>query len=622
MSTPWKYEKERILHQRLIYLIGIFIFIIFLLICRMFYLQIICGDKYKEMSDKNRISVRLTLPGRGYIYDRNGVKLAENRKTFQAVLFREESKTYRQSIENFQKLIPLEEDELIRIDKEIKHKRQYMPIRVKNNLSFEEAALIQLNAPDLKGIRIEEELTRFYPLKENAAHLIGYVSFLTEKDVSDDKDSPLLDLPGYRIGRIGVEKGWEKTLQGMPGMRETEVNAFGRSIRVLKEENAQKGENLTLTIDSRLQEFALKAMGEEAGSAIVMDVHSGAILALVSAPSFDSNIFTRPIPQKIWNPLIQDEKKPLQNKAINGLYSPGSIFKLVVALAGLESGHITASRKVFCSGRTQIGKQYFHCWKRGGHGALTIEEALMHSCDVYFYELAQEIGWKKIISVAKRLGYGVESSLNLTGEKAGILPSQEWKKAKFKDNWRRGDTLNLSIGQGFLSATPLQMVLATARIANGGYAVEPGLVLGQIRQKTSESLGFSPYHLKLIRSGMSMVVNKNGGTAYKARFDINGQKMAGKTASTQVRRITMKEREKGVRSQEDLPWKYRDHAMFTAFAPLDNPQFAVIVAVEHGGGGSKTAAPIASQILQETLRLYPNGLTERKSDDMNNTKTN
>ena len=610
-SAWWKYEKERMISQRLFWLIVFFAVLFMILIGRMFYLQIVKGDVYLAMADKNRISVRLTLPARGYIYDRNGVKLAENQKTFQAVLFREDTNDYKKTLENFQKIIPLDEDELERIHKEIKRKKAFMPVRIKNNLSFEEMALIQLNSADLKGIQTEEEITRYYPLKEYTAHAVGYVSFLTEKDMSDDKDSPLLDLVGYRIGRVGVEEGWENTLQGTPGMRKTEINAYGRSVRMLENKKPVKGENLTLTIDSELQEFAVKTMGEESGSVIVMDIHTGEILTLVSTPSYDTNIFTKPIPKKIWADLIGNEKRPLQNKAINGVYSPGSIFKLIVALAGLESGHITQDKKVFCSGKTKIGNQYFHCWRRWGHGKVNLEEALMHSCDVYFYELAQEIGSDKILEVTRRLGFGEKVGLNLTGEKAGLVPSRQWKKEKLKDNWRLGDTLNLSIGQGFLNVTPIQLVKAVSEIANGGYPIQPHIIKNDdvSNNVQNQTPLFKKTHLKLVHSGMNMVVNNKKGTGYASRFDLDGQKMAGKTASIQVRRISMKERESGVLSQDKLPWKYRDHAMFAAFAPVNNPRYAIIVAVEHGGGGSRTAAPIAGQILKETLRLYP---TEEK----------
>lgn len=613
MSTLWKYERMRILSQRMLALIGIFLLLVVALIARLFYLQIIEGDKYLRMAEKNRTAIHQTLPPRGYIYDRNGVKLAENRKTFLAVLMREQAPDYRKTLENFQKVIPLDEEELVRIEKEIKRKRPFMPIRIKDNLSFEEAAKIQLNAPDLMGIQTQEETTRLYPLGMQAAHVVGYVSLLTEKDMVNDPESPLLDLPGYRIGRVGAEEAFESVLQGKPGMRKTEINALGRSMRVLMEEKAQKGENMTLTIDARLQDFALRAMGDEAGSVVVTDIYTGEILALVSTPAFDSNVFTMPIPTKVWRGLIDNEKKPLQNKAINGIYSPGSIFKLVVALAGLETGQITKERRIFCSGRIEIGNHFFHCWKKGGHGHLTLEEALMHSCDVYFYQVAQEIGPDKILEVAHRLGFGELTGIGLTGEKKGLLPSRAWKKERYDEGWRLGDTLNLSIGQGYLSVTPVQIARAVAQIVNGGYPITLRLVKTEnpkrddISDKTrsSEKLGFKSSHIQLIKSGMNMVVNKPGGTGYRARLNLNGQTMGGKTASTQVRRISMKERKSGVISQDKLPWKYRDHAMFAAFAPVEKPRFVVIVAVEHGGGGARTAAPIASRIMREVLRLYP-----------------
>lgn len=605
MSTPWKYERIRILHKRVLALIGIFTLLISILVIRLFYLQIIEGNKYRQLAEKNRTSLRLTLPTRGIIYDRNGVRLAENNKKFQAVLIREETKNYRKTLDNFRRLISLDDEEFYRIEKEMKRKRAFMPIRIKDNLTFNEAALVQMNASDLIGIHIEEETTRLYPFKEDVSHVVGYVSLLTEKDMEKDPNNPLLDLPGYRIGRIGIEEAFQSRLKGKPGMRKTEINAYGRSVRVMEEEKSQKGHNLTLTIDTRLQKFATERMGDEAGAVVVLDVHTGEILTMVSTPSFDSNVFTMPISTKVWKSIINNEKKPLQNKAINGMYSPGSIFKLVVALAGLESGHITPHRKIFCSGRLQLGNQYFHCWKRYGHAHLTIEEALMHSCDIYFYQVAQEIGAEKILEVAQRLGFGEETHTFLTGEKSGLLPSAEWKKARYKDDWRMGDTLNLSIGQGFLMATPLQMARAVAQIANGGKKLRITLLKDDHIKSTTMDLGFNKRHIQIIKNGMNMVVNKKGGTAHKVRFDINGQKMAGKTASTQVRRISMKERHLGVISQEQLPWKYRDHGMFGAFAPISNPRYAIVVVVEHGGGGSISAAPIASDILQEVLRLYP-----------------
>ena len=604
MSAPWKYEKDRIFIRRLIALLGIFFLLILVLISRVFYLQILQGDRYRLLADKNRTSIRLTLPSRGNIFDRNGVKLAENKKNFQAVLIKEEALDIQQSLENFEKIISLDEDEKLRIQKEIKRKRPFMAIRIKDGLSFSEAAALHLNAPDLMGIHIEEDLIRSYPLKETNAHLIGYVSLMNDKDLEENPDNPLADLPGYRIGRTGLENSFEDSLKGIPGVRKREVNAYGRSVRVLEETPALKGESLNLTIDTRLQEIALKALGKESGSAIVMDVNTGEILAMVSSPSYDTNIFTMPVPVKVWRSLIDNEKRPLQNKALTGTYSPGSIFKLVVALAALENKVIHPHKKFYCGGKITIGNHDFHCWKHGGHGMLDLEDALMHSCDVYFYEIAQQIGAEKIIEMAKRLGLGAPVEIGIKGEREGLLPTNEWKKKRFNDSWRTGDTVNLSIGQGFLTTTPMQLAFMTAQIANGGKKIKPHLIQGRGLNE-SKSLGLKQSNLNLIKRGMNKVVNYEKGTAYRSRINVNGEKMAGKTASTQVRRISKKERAKGIIKQEDLPWKYRDHGIFAAFAPVQNPRFAIVVMIEHGGGGSSSAAPVAAKILAETLKLYP-----------------
>lgn len=603
--SVWKYQKTQVLTKRVLALGFIFFLLSLILAARLFYLQVLQGDKYKLMAEKNRLSVRLTLPSRGYIYDRNGVKLAENKKTFQAVLIKEQAKDYKATLDKFSKLIPLEQEERERIEKEISKKRAYMPVRVRENLSFEEMSMLQVNTPDLPGIMIEEGMTRFYGQGEASTHVVGYVSLLTDKDVEGDRDNPLLDLPGYRIGRLGIEQFFEETLKGTPGIRKTEVNAFGRSVRVLENKPPIPGEDIHLTIDSRLQKYGMEVFGEESGSLILTNVQTGEILALISAPSFDPNLFTVPLSVKDWKALSSNKKNPLQNKALSGLYSPGSTFKIVMSLAGLEGGQITLNNKVFCSGKVTLGSHLFHCWKRAGHGALNVVEALKHSCDVYFYEMAQKIGVDRIVSVASRLGFGQLVDIELKGEKKGLLPSRDWKRQVKNDGWRMGDTLNLSIGQGFLNTTPIQLAKMITQVANGGYETKLTLIKRPVDmlETPKKSLGFNQSHLKIVQEGLNKVVNEERGTAHAARFNYNGQTMAGKTASTQVRRITMKERMEGIKKQEDLPWEYRDHAMFVAYAPVDKPRYAVAVVVEHGGGGSRTAAPVASKILKEALRL-------------------
>lgn len=601
--SVWKYKKTQVFTHRMLALSGFFFILILVLAGRLFYLQVLQGEKYRLMAEKNRLSVRLTLAPRGYIYDRNGVKLAENKKTFQAVLIKEQTPDYKETLAKFSKLLPLEEDELNRIEKEIKRKRAFMPVRVRDNLTFEQMSLLQVNAPDLPGISIEEGISRNYPQGASSTHAVGYVSLLNEQDLKGDTDSNLQDLPGYRIGRIGIEQAFEETLQGVPGIRKTEVNAFGRSVRVLENKLPVPGQDVHLTIDSRLQKYAMEIFGEEAGSLIVVDVQTGEILTLFSAPSFDPNLFTVPLSVKDWRALASNPKNPLQNKALNGLYSPGSVFKIIMTLAGLEGGQITARNTVFCNGKVHLGNQLFHCWKKQGHGHVNVVEAIKHSCDVYFYEMAQKIGVDQIVSVAARLGFGELVGIEIKGEKKGLLPSRMWKETVKGDGWRMGDTLNLSIGQGFINTTPLQLAKFVSEIA-GGNQLNLTLVRKDVREtKNPKPVGIAKKYLNVVREGMDKVVNEQGGTAYGSRFNYRGQMMAGKTASTQVWRISLKEREEGVKKQEDLPWQYRDHAMFVAFAPTDKPRYAVAVVVEHGGGGSRTAAPIASKMLREVLRL-------------------
>lgn len=610
--SVWRYEKAQVFGTRLALLAVVFVLMGCVIMGRIFYLQIIEGDKYTVLADKNRISVRRLVPQRGVVFDRQGRRLAENKKNFQAVLVREEAKDYKKTLAAFERLIPLSDEEHERILKDVRRKKAFMSVRLKENLTFDEVALIQVNAPDLPGIQIEEGLMRHYPYGTSTAPVVGYVSLVNEQDEALTLNDPFLEIAGYRIGRTGVEQAFEETLRGTPGLERKEVNAFGRSVGMLEKYPPKAGTDLFLTIDAELQKHALKILGNEAAAAVVMDVTNGDILAFVSAPTYDANVFTMPISTKNWEKLLYNKKRPLQNKALTGVYSPGSIFKLVVALAGLESGDITEKTTVECTGKTKLNDHIFHCWKRHGHGKMTLQTALMHSCDVYFYEMAQKIGPEKIIETARRLGFGEKVQTDLPGEKSGLVPTPTWKLHAKKDAWRTGDTLNLSIGQGFLNATPLQIVTAVAQIANGGYRLHPTFIRqtavpasdAKAPKTNGEKLGFDPYHVALVKKGMYDVVNKERGTAHGARFDLNGLKMAGKTASTQVRRITMKERLQGVKSQDDLPWEYRDHAIFAAYAPADKPRYAVVVLVEHGGGGARTAAPMAAEILKETLRRF------------------
>jgi penicillin-binding protein 2 len=383
-----------------------------------------------------------------------------------------------------------------------------------------------------------------------------------------------------------------------------EVNAYGRVMKEIERDVGSEGQSMQISIDSRLQKAAYKAFGEHSGAAVVLDVRTGEILALVSTPSFDPNLFTNGISYKHWDELLNNERTPLINKAVSGQYSPGSTFKIVVALAALEAGVVDVDTHFNCLGGMDIGSNRFHCWKHVGHGPLNIIEALKYSCDIYFYEAAMRVGIDKIHDMALKLGMGQTLDVGLDNQKSGLIPSQEWKKKTKGTFWTKGDTANAGIGQGYVLATPLQLATMLARVVNGGYAVKPTFFKPSAKELSKiKRLDISRRHIEIVKQGMFDVVNAIDGTARKARFNLDGVKMGGKTGTTQVRRISMRERRTGIIREENLPWRLRNHALFVGFTPIEKPRYAVAVVVEHGSSGAAVAAPIASAILQEALRL-------------------
>ncbi len=594
-------DKGKVLINRSLILGGVELFLLLCLIFRLYYLQVYQADKYKTLADENRISTRLLVPPRGVIYDRHGVMLATNRQNFQVMIVAEQTTNVQETLDALKKIMPISEAEEERVKKDLKKNRSFVPIKIKDNLSWEEVSKIQLNAPDLPGIIIDEGLSRYYPYGEKTAHVIGYVSSVSETDVKDD---PLLEVPGFKIGKAGIEKLYEKKLRGRGGNLKLEVNAFGRVMKEIERIDGIPGERIDLSIDARLQNKAYELFGEESGAAIMLDVNNGEILAFVSVPAYDPNLLTQGLSAKEWSELNKNERKPLMNKALAGQYSPGSTFKMIVALAALESGVITPQTRSFCAGRMFLGDHAFHCWKHNGHGYLDVVQALQHSCDIFFYETAQKLGINRIAEMARKFGLGRKVDVGLENEKEGLIPDTEWKLRRFGEPWQQGESLISGIGQGYILTTPIQLATMTARIANGGYEVVPTFT----KKDKGSPLNFKKMpinssYISLVKQGMYDVVNAPGGTALGSRFDFHGLKMAGKTGTTQVRRITMKERQTGIIRQEDLPWKYRNHALFVGYAPHDNPRYAVAVLVEHGRGGSAVAAPIGSKLLLEALKL-------------------
>ena len=597
-------DKLRILLKRSLVMFSVNIFLLFVLVGRLYYLQVYQGEKYALLADSNRFSTRLLVPPRGSMNDRNGIELATNIQNFQAMLIAEQVRgSIDTLLQEISPILSLSPEDVARIRKDIARHRRFAPVKIKDNLSWEEVAALMLDNHRWPGLVIDQGLVRSYPFREYTAHPLGYVGSVSEKDLKNS-DAPLLQVPGFKIGKSGFEKTYDESLRGTEGSLKYEVNAYGRIMREIEKIDGTKGKDLDLTIDIRLQQAAYDAFGDEAGAAVVLDVHTGEILAFVSAPGFDPNLFVDGISVKNWNNLLYDEKTPLTDKAISGQYSPGSTFKIVVALAALEAGVIDDKTSFFCSGRMKLGNHLFHCWKHYGHGRQTLVEAIKNSCDIFFYEVALRLGIEKIADMARRFGLGSRIDVGLENEKAGLIPDKEWKLRRFGEPWQQGESVISGIGQGYILTTPLQLATMVARIANGGYEVKPTFT--KVKDKsTIRKIDVADENIKLVKDGMFAVVNIPGSTAYRSHFDYNGQMMSGKTGSTQVRRITMKERQTRVLKQNELPWKYRDHGLFIAYAPHDNPRYAVAVLVEHGGGGSSAAAPIASKLLLETLKLDP-----------------
>lgn len=613
MSLKRENPRTRIFSRRTAMLLGGQVGLFTMLAGRMYYLQVIESEKYKVLSDENRINVRLVAPPRGRILDRHGQVLAVNQLNYRVVVIPEQTGSVAATLDVISNILNLTEGERRRILREVARKRRFLPITIRDNLSWEEVARIAVNAQDLPGVTIDSGSSRYYPHGPELAHLIGFVAPPSEKDLTGD---PLLELPDFRIGRDGVERAYDLVMRGRAGTTQLEVNAAGRPIRELSRVEGEPGHDVRLTIDLHLQrKLGERLAHEESAAAVLIGVDTGEILALASSPSYDPNDFSKGIPAPLWRSLNSDFRHPLNNKAVSGTFAPGSTFKMMTAIAALEAGVIMPEQHVFCRGYVELGDAKFHCWKKGGHGAVDLIDGIKYSCDVYFYELARRTGIDKIAEVARRFGFGQTVGIDLPNEKSGLIPTRAWKRATFGAAWAQGESLVNGIGQGYITATPLQLAIMTARLVNGGYAVVPHLTLDHINGRNVAgrpvqswpSVGVSPQIINLVLRGTRAVVNDPRGTAFKARI-IDKQNpqftMGGKTGTAQVRRITEEERRVGLRKLEQIPWRERDHALFVGYGPVDDPKYAIAVVVEHGGGGSAVAAPIARDILHETMLRY------------------
>ena len=577
---------------------------------RLYQLQILEGDEYATRAEDNRVNQRLLAPLRGRILDRFGIELANNRRNYRVLLIPEQAaQGVDQALDTIGRIIVLTDHDRQRILHDIAQNKRFVPVTVAENLSWDEFARVNLHLPYLSGIQPDVGETRDYPFSASLSHVIGYVAAVSPDDKKYD-DDPMLDLPGFRIGKRGIEKAFDEQVRGTAGVSRVEVNAYGRVIRELGHDAGTPGSDVYLTIDQQVQNFVMQRMGDESAACVVMDVSNGDVIALGSTPGYDPNLFNVGITPTQWHALLSNDHNPLMNKAISGAYPPGSTFKPAMALTAIGDG-LPKDFSVVCTGSISLGNYQFHCWKKGGHGRMNLRDGIKHSCDVFFYTVAKWLGIDRMEAGARKLGLGHQTGIEIPGEVAGVIPSRAWKLAKFGVPWQEGETYNTGIGQGYVTTTPLQLCTLAARIASGN-EVSPRIarVVGHAAQQrpTLKRLDFTDEAIAAVQSGMNAVCNEPGGTAYGFRIPNPGFEMAGKTGTAQVRHISKEEHVTGVRKNGSLPWNLRDHGLFISFAPVVQPKYACACIVEHGSDGHPQVQ-IARDVLLFTQQRDPAKLT-------------
>ena len=580
------------------------------LAARLHYLQVQCSEEFALLAEDNRANQRLLLPPRGRILDRLGRPLARNIPTYRLLVVRERAGDVRAVLARVAEYVALPDDRLAAVVAEARARPAFQPHLVRDDLSWDEVSRLAVRAPELPGVMLDSGLLRDYPEADVLSHVLGYVGAVNAAEQAEEVD-PLVRLPEFRIGKSGIERSYDQRLRGQAGLSRVEVNAFGREIRELSRHEGIPGSDVRLSLDLELQRFCVERLSAEpAASAVVVEVRTGGVMALASVPSFDPALFTGGLRQGTWQRLRADPRTPLVNKCVRGQYPPGSTFKMMTALAALNAG-VSPDHTVVCAGATRLGRAVFHCWREHGHGRIGLTQALAQSCDVYFYDLARRVGIDTLADMARRFGFGAPLGLDLPGEMPGLIPTTAWKQATLGENWQKGETLVCGIGQGYVSATPLQLAIMAARLANGGLAVTPWLVAPAGGPPEPEPIGIDPAALALVVGGMREVVHGARGTARAADPGIPGVEMAGKTGTSQVRRISRADRAAGRHKRTDIPWEERHHALFVCAAPLSAPRYAVAVVVEHGQSGAKAAAPIARDIMRRALEIDPAGSTRQ-----------
>ena len=590
---------------------------------RLVSLQINEATKYKTLSDKNRFREWKLAPQRGLIRDYFDKEIASNEKVYQLHITPENSPNLETLFFRLKTILNLSDKRIFYLKRKIAKQKPWEPIIVSDNLTWSEFSRINLFLHELPGVEPIVSVARQYP-DQSTAHLVGYVSQVSQKDLQ--KKEYLKDMSvGIAVGKTGLENKLDEDIIGKVGFQRYEVNAFGKRIKQIQVDPGETGKNFRTTIDLEVQKYTSEVLEDKAASVCVMDIYNGDIVAMASSPSYDPNSFVHGIDKKYWNELISNEKKPLNNKAIAGLYPPGSTIKIIVALSALENDIWNPKKYVNCTGLTELYGEKFHCWKKKGHGPMNMRSAIQRSCDVYFYEVARQLGVDRLSETAKKFGLGKKVLEGFIEERAGVVPSTLWKRKFIGKNWYLGETLHSGIGQGYFQSTPLQLCLMTAQIANGGFEIKPRVLVNDNKNNLREYIKYknenpneplpidmlisnfdlnplfrNQENINFVKDAMFAATNEAGGTSFRSRYNDKKFMFAGKTGSSQIKRFTELQRELEIK-QKDIDYKDRDHALFVAFAPYSDPKYAISVVVEHGGTGSGSAAPIAQKVIKKVL---------------------
>ncbi len=635
-------SKIRLIGRRMFIISAAKAIVVFGIVGRLISLQINESKKYKTLSDKNRFREWKFSPPRGLINDYFGTEIASNKQVYQLHIVPENSENLEVLIFRLKNILNLSEKDLFKIRRKISSQKPWDPVIISDNLTWSEFSRINLFLHELQGAEPVVSVARLYT-EPSSVHVIGYVSKASKKDLQNKEYLKNKIATGTRVGKTGLENRLDSKVIGDVGYKRYEVNAYGKRIKEISIDPGKAGENFRTTLDLEVQVLASKLMEGKSGAVCVMDIYTGDIVSIVSSPVFDPNKFVHGIDKKSWNSLIKHRDKPLINKAIAGLYPPGSTIKLLAAISALENDVFNPKTVIQCKGSIELYGEKFHCWKKKGHGFMDMRDGIKQSCDIYFYEVARKLGIDRLSVTAEKFGLGKQVLKDFIEERNGVVPNTEWKKKYVGKNWYLGETLHAGIGQGYWQSSPLQLCLMTAQIANGGYKIRPRIIINEEEKNQFEDLNqfiedrkvFSddqislynfinkfkykslfdnPENIKFVQDALFGATNEPGGTSYGSRLTKKEFIFAGKTGTSQVKRFTEKQRELEVKN-EDLPYEDRDHALFVAFAPYTDPRYAISVVVEHGGSGSKSAAPIAKKVIKKVLERHPLRESQREKGE-------